>query len=231
MIANAKDAIEWIDPIIGVTGKDAEVTFYVTPQMIQVGVTDCTHVAHISAMLPADGLQIKTDKDITVTVNISTLYDALKSFADAEVEIDIDGESLRIKNKLGIRTMRLLSKMDMAKRPSVDYDDSLSIVTPELRRIASIDGIGEGITLTLANGEFVAYTGSDTESASVYLIAGHCISDRRSSTYPSEMLASIIKRIRADKVSISLKTNYPLYLNFEDGADYHVWLAPRIEEA
>jgi hypothetical protein len=241
MIIKSEDALEMLDPILGVVGKDGDVTFHSDGTTITVSVSDPARIAHITATLL---IQSAEDEEIlsqcersatAVCVNITALISALK-WLPGDVVISVTDSDVELASPAGKRTIRRQTEIDKQREPSVEYNLMFSVDGKHLRRIDTIDGIGESMQITVVpDSTMIVRSESVDESAEMYigisingLLKGPVMSH-----YSSEMLGSIVKRTHADDgiVHLSMGTRLPLRIETVNKCvHYCIWLAPRIME-
>ncbi|MDY0236860.1 MAG: hypothetical protein RBR71_12605 [Gudongella sp.] len=238
IIAKASEILKAIDPIIGVVGKGADVTFCLSPSSIDVSVTDEGHIAMCIMSVDTDmGIRLGSidhytvSENKSVTLNIDLLTSALKFFGYDSVDISEADDRVVIQNKNGKRTLRTISRNMSGKARSMSFDVLIPICSADLRRCSKLDDIGDSMCFEVTPGQLSIGASSDLESAHVYVEADVCLECR--SFYPSDVVAAIVKRIHLTddgNVIVGISKNAPMSMDFTVScAHYAILIAPRIE--
>jgi len=235
LTAKADGLLKIIDPIVGVAGKGAEVTFNLTESMAEVSIADDSESAlcRMSADISRSGIigEWSVGRDISVTLNIDQLTAGLKAFGPDEVEISYSEATrqVSIENGTGRRTMRTLDAVrtsrDIRFRPCTE----IKADPADLKKACGFDRISDSMSCTLEGGRLSIGCATESETAEIYIDTDVCTKHR--SFYSSEIVSDIFRHIHAEgPVSISLCDDAPLRLSFDyDCARFYIFVAPKIE--
>lgn len=233
--AKAGGLLKMIDPIIGVAGKGAEVTFNLAESMAEVSIADDSESAlcRMYADIPRSGIISEWDvgRDRSVTLSIDQLTAGLKAFGPDEVEISYSEATrqVSIENNAGRRTMRTLGAVrtsrDIQFRPCTE----IKADPADLKKACAFDRISDSMSCTLEGGRLSIGCSSESETAEIYIDTD--VRTKHRSFYSSRIVSEIFRRIHAEgPVSISLCDDAPLCLSFDyDCARFYIFVAPRIE--
>lgn len=237
--AKADEILKTLDPIIGVAGKGADVTFNLNPQIIEVSITDesesamCRMAVAVSEGMVSGSLEnVRIVDDTSVTVNIDTLVGALKMFANRKVEVSLVGKYVVIECDFGKRTIRTNDNVRTSRQIKFKSAIEVDADPNDLKKVSGFDGISDSMYFDLHTGRLRIGCASDSETAEIYLDTG--VYQKHRSFYPSDIIADIVRRIHCDTgngVTIGLAEDAPLSLSFSYGCtDYWIFVAPRINE-
>lgn len=233
--AKADGLLKIIDPVIGVAGKGAEVTFNLTESMAEVSIANDSESAlcRMSADIPRSGIisEWSVGRDRSVTLNVDQLTAGLKAFGPDEVEISYSEATRRvsIESGTGRRTMRTLDAVrafrDIWFRPCTEIKADLA----DLKKACAFHRISDSMSCTLESGRLSIGCATESETAEIF-IDTDVICTKHRSFYSSEIVSDIFRRIHAEGlVSISLCDDAPLCLSFDyDCARFCIFVAPRI---
>jgi len=234
--AKADEIMKTLDPIIGVAGKDAEVTFNLNSEVIEVSITNesacamCRMAVDVSEGMASGDLEDCMITDESVTLNIDSLVGALKMFAGQKVEVCTSGKDVIIESDLGRRTMRMLEDAKTSRQVKFSAAIEITADPNDLKKLAGFDGISESIYFDIHGGRLRIGCASETETAEIFIETA-VYRDHRS-FYPSDIISTIVRRIHAeqDGVKICLSEDAPLCMTFDYGCtSYWIFIAPRIE--
>lgn len=236
--AKADEMLKMLDPIIGVAGKGADVTFNVTSQAIEVSITNesksalCRMSVDISEGMISGALDdVNIADDGSVTVNIDTLVGALKMFASRKVKVSLSGKDVVIECDIGKRTIRINENVKTSK--SVEFKTMIEVNADpnDLKKVSGFNDISDSMYFDLHLGKFRIGCASDSETAEIYLET--VVYQEHRSYYSSEIVSDVVRRIHCDAgdgVVISLSEDAPLGMTFDYGcASYWIFIAPRIK--
>ena len=235
--AKADEMLKILDPIIGVAGKGADVTFNLTSEIIEVSITDesesalCRMAVNVSEGRSSGDLENYTVyDDISATVNIDTLVAALKMFGGRKVDISMSGRDVVIECDFGRRTLRTNQNVRTSRQVKFKSTIDVTADPADLKKAAAFDGISDSMYFDLHLGKLRIGCSSNNETAEIYIDAT-AYQDHRS-YYSTELLTDIVRRIHSDTgagVTIGLAEDAPLSLSFSYGcADFWIFVAPRI---
>lgn len=236
LTAKADAILKTLDPLIGVAGKEADVTFIVQEDLIKASVMDESHAAICFLNVDVlEGLSTEIIDDYVynideeVTVNIDTLVAALKMFSGQKVNVSFETNIVIVECETGKRTIRVSKPVKTLKDVAFSASAEILADAKNLKRIAGLDSISDSMFFDLRQGKLSIGCSSDNQSAEIYIDTDVHTSLR--SYYSSALVASIVRRIHSDSVTICLTEDEPLGLLFKyECADYRTFVAPRIDK-
>lgn len=173
------------------------------------------------------------EQGLSVNLDLDRVLDALKWFGSELVAIIVKGQWLSVVNMHGTRRVRLMApEGEAVKVPRLDPEDAVAIFPDAdmLRRIGTLGGIGETITLRYAQGVFEAIAESDTERAVVRQSTG--LAHNVESMFPSDRMCALVKHIKVkddEGPAMVVANKYPIEVKWRNGPiSYQAIIAPRV---
>lgn len=233
-VAKADDLLRMIDPIIGVAGKGAAVTFTVASTGIfRVGLTNQSESALCLMYANVSGSKLITEWEAGIsadlTLDIDQLVAALKTFGTDKAKFSYSPATRRvtIENDMIRRTIRTLDIINTARAIMNSLRIEIEADPSHLKKAIAFESISEYMECVLEGGRLSLGCKSEMETAEIHIDAGVHITHR--SDYSSSILADIFRRIHSDVVVIGVADDAPLELSFEhDCAEFRIFVAPLI---
>jgi|GEM_PF-5341854 len=239
-VKEAKSILAVLDPIKGVTGKDAVLTLRTSDTGISTVMYDNgrTQGIEVSVGLDGDSIVAHGLQRDSISVDLDDLIDAIKTFGEEQVTISFERSSLVIQSEYARRVMPLITQIDTKMElhlSSVDEDEAVYVSMGKLKRLLPAEKVEEVIRVTLDDGKatFMADDGSGRNTYSVFVDLMHMSFERVTSSYGLDMLKEIVTKMHLkddDMVRMGIMGNGPCMLSWEQReASFEVLMAPRLE--
>ena len=238
-VKNLKDVVEMLNTVV------TESKFKIAQSGISVNAVDPAHVAMVSLEIPKN---VFTEYDVEAEEEISLDLEKVKSIlklASSNDSMVIVKDREKLKFEIGniIKSISLLdnNQITTPRVPQIVAEDYVVMSKGEFEKgLRAAEDVSDAIRLTMTSENFSARSMSDADESEMILqkdmlkeIQCH---ETIKSSYPLEYLLKFMRSISPNEdIKLSFKSDYPLTIEFNLGADSperikgRFLLAPRME--
>jgi len=221
-----------------------EVKLKVGKDGLSLRAVDAARVAMLDLTLSKGAFVTYKAEDRELGLDVDKLKEVLKlAQSEDEITFTLDEEGNRLVIRIGnlVRRMSLVdtSAMADAQMPKLEFPATIAIPASELERgVRASEAVADHIELRATPQQFELAAAGDTDVVNLALDKKQltnlrCSENEVRSLFSLDYFGHMVKAAKgASDVTISLRTNYPVKLDFDiAGGNGHVTflLAPRIE--
>lgn len=229
------EVIKSIKDLIG------EVTFNIDSSGLNIIETDPSNVTMINVVIDKIKFIELTDKNTEITLNVDSLYKALKDNKKTDVSFNIENDTLLLSFSNDINTiLRLINNEDRTKQklPDLSFKTIIEITTKKLKEIIkTFSNVGDSILIEVVDNKLIFSSSNDLKESSNITLSTNNLNyylkidgDNTKCKYSLEYLIKFIKANFTEVTKLKLSEDYPLnYMQEFEGFKIGYILAPRIE--